>query len=158
MALVGTAISAGGSLMGGIQAQQSADANAAALEQQGVARREKGKYDAEAAQRDLTRNEGALTNRIAGTGVTQDSFSDVMADTIAEGKLAQAAIKWGADREIANLQFQADASRSKGQSALFSGLIGAASAGVAGYGKVTKMDLTSQKSSAGISLFGPFDE
>ncbi len=115
-------ISAASAVMKGVGGALSGFANADALEGQAKARQEKAKYDIEQAERKFQRVQGTAINAAASTGIDMRSFYDVLTDNKSEAALEQAAIKWGADRDSANLKFQASAARTNG---IFSAIGGA---------------------------------
>lgn len=114
---VSTAINVAGSVTKGLAAKQTADTNAAALEQQIAQREEKAKYDVELADRKYRRQAGAVRAAIGSTNLDISSFSDVLADDAAESALEKAAIKSGALVDEKNLYFQAQGQRQAGQNA-----------------------------------------
>jgi uncharacterized protein YajQ (UPF0234 family) len=141
---IGTVVSMAGSVVQGVQGMQAGKANAASLNQQARNREEKAKFDIEQTTRDFTRKQGKTLAVIGGSGVDSRSFSDILADDIAEKNLAVAAIKTGAQADASNLRSQASAAKSQGMGAMIGGLFGAASAGAAGYAKVNKINTAYQ--------------
>lgn len=136
--IAGTVISAGGQMMGGITAYQQGNANAKALNSQAKLREEKGKFDAEMADREFRRQAGVVRARVGSTGIEATSFSDIFADDAAEAALKKKAIKFGATVDANNLRFQASAEKSRGTSALVSGFIGAAGSVASGTYRITR--------------------
>lgn len=137
MMLVGTGISAAGSIAGGISANKTAKANAAALEEQARLRQEKGKYDIETQDRQFRRQQGKVLSAVGASGVSAASFLDILADDAAESALEKQAIKFGADADSSNLKRQASIQRQQGRAAMIGSIFSAAGSLASGYGKVT---------------------
>ena len=125
MMLAGSAVSAAGTLFGGISANKAAREAAAAMEMQAQLRIQQGEYDAEQERREYVRASGTTRANAAASGIDIQSFADVFADDAAESALAQKSIRWGAQRDAANIRAQASDTRTQGRNKLI-GSIGAA--------------------------------
>jgi hypothetical protein len=122
--IAGTAasvVSAGSQVAGSLHAGEMksgiASANARLFDEQAKARIEKGKFDAQTAMRNYSRAKGTALSRIASSGVSAQSFYDVLADDAAEAALQRKAIKYGAQAEADNLRFQAAGQRLEARAA-----------------------------------------
>jgi hypothetical protein len=125
MMLAGSAVSAAGTLFGGISANKASKEAAAAMEMQAQLRIQQGEYDAEQERRRYVRAAGTTQANAAASGIDIQSFADVFADDASESALAQKTIRWGAQRDAANMRAQASDMRTKGKNNLI-GSIGAA--------------------------------
>ena len=111
-------------VVGAMSAKSTADANAAALENQARMRLEKGKFDSEQALNRYNRQAGEVRANVGASGLDIGSFGDVLADAAIEGALERETIKWQAEAEAANLRFQADAAKQQGSMEAFGALLG----------------------------------
>lgn len=107
-------------------------ANAAALRAQAAARESKAVADVAAKEREFVRVDGSARNKIAGSGVSTGSFSDILNDQLTQKELAIETIRWGAKNDVNNLNYQADSAKSQGDQAAIAGYIKAGSAVVGG--------------------------
>jgi len=137
MMIAGTAISAAGTVLGGISSYQTGKANEKALNAQADARLEKGKYDTEQADIRFRREQGKVLAGIGTSGVDARSFLDVLTDDAAESSLEKQSIKFGATVDSNNLRYQGKVQRAQGKAALIGSIFSAAGTVASGYGKVT---------------------
>lgn len=133
LGLIGTAISAVGSIAQGQQAAASADAQARAYEQQAVADQQAAAFEG---QRERRRQELLQANARAQVGASgvalSGSPSEVLAANAREGELDIQAIRYSSQLRQNNLRTQADISRFQGKQAKTAGYINAASSVVSG--------------------------
>jgi len=137
--VVGTAITSGGTLMSGISANKTGQANQKALESQADLREQKGVYDEEQARNRYTRSRGTTIARMAGSGLDLTTFIDVLNDDAAEAATERKAIRFGAQVDAANIRFKGASSAAEGKGALVGSVFSAAGTAFAGYGKATAM-------------------
>lgn len=137
MMVIGTVVSAAGTVAGGISSYQAGNANAKGLQEQARLRELKGKYDVEAADRQYRREQGKVLSGVAASGGTAVSFLDVLRDDAAESALEKAAIKFGAKVDATNLRNQASFAKSQGKAALIGSLFSAAGTAMTGMGKAS---------------------
>lgn len=144
MMTVGTVISGAGTVLGGFSAMKTGRAQAAQLQQQAQLRQAKAQFDSEMVMRRFERNRGSKLAGIAATGISAESFYDVLADDAAEAALEREAIKFGATADVANLQARANDVRAQGDAAFVGSLFSAAGSMASGFGKkyavLTKSD------------------
>jgi hypothetical protein len=112
---------------------QTARVNAAALEQQAQIRLQKGEFDADQAINKYERLAGQARANIGVTGISADSFGDVLADSAMESALEVKAIRWGAAHEAKNLQFQASVQRANAKAAKVGGIFGVLGSALKGF-------------------------
>lgn len=136
---VGTAVSAAGSLASGYMGMQAGKANAAGYRQQAILREEKAKYDSAQAITRFERTQGQAVANIGTTGLSIESFSDVLADSAVESALEVEAIKWQGHAEANNLRFQAATQEYQGKAAMISGIFSAVGQAAGGMGKAMGM-------------------
>lgn len=123
----GMAVSAAGSVMGGMMQQSQAKAQAAAYERQAQMARLQGEYQAQRKQEDIDRVTGEQLAGAASAGVSlEGSPSDVLASTASSGALDTAALRWNAGIQADDLNYQARIARMNGRNAMIGGIIGAA--------------------------------
>jgi len=123
----GMAVSAAGSVMGGMMQQSQAKAQAAAYERQAQMARLQGEYQAQRKQEDIDRVTGEQLAGAASAGVSLDgSPSDVIASTASSGALDTAALRWNARIQADDLGYQARIARMNGRNAMIGGIVGAA--------------------------------
>lgn len=124
--LIGTIISAAGSIVSGAQAQAQANAQARAYEQQAQADSQAAGYEA---QRERRQQELRLANARAQVGASGVAMSgsptEVLVANAREGELDIQAIRYGSQIRQNNLRTQADISRMQGKSAMAAGIINA---------------------------------
>jgi len=126
MMMVGGAVGAAGNLFAGFSAKQTADTNAAALENSAQQRAEKEKFDTERADNRFRRVQGAVIAKAGSTNIDLSSFSDVLADDAKESALEKQAIHVSSQIDQQNLRFQAAGQKAAGKTALISGIFNAA--------------------------------
>lgn len=134
IAVTSAAVGAGGSIMQGMSAKRTADANAAALRVNADRREMKADFDIERTERQFQTQQGALRARIALSGITQGSFSDLIAADASERAMQVAGIEWSAQNDVDNLNFQASAAENQGRNAMTAGFINAAGSVVSSVG------------------------
>lgn len=125
---VSAAVGAAGALHAGRASRKQADSESALYQAQAAARLQKAEFDAETSRRKWVRQEGAVVNRAASTGIDTTNFYDVLADDAQEAALERAAIRWSAKSEAAMLQYQADAAQRRGRDAQTASYFNAAGA------------------------------
>lgn len=123
----------------GIMGSKAASHNSSMLTRQAALRREKGEFDARAAETKYERFRGQTVASIGATGLSIASMGDILADSVMESQLEVNAIRWGARNESDNLLTQASGERAKGQAALIGGVFGAIGAGAKGFGNAMAM-------------------
>ena len=149
-------VQAAGAIAKGVQDSQAARANAAALETQKQARDQKAAFDTEQAGRKFERTQGATRAGIATTGIDVRSFYDVLADNASESALERKAIRYSADVDTANIEYQASAQRAAASNAFPNAVLGVATAAVGAYGRSQTMTyLNAKGSSTGGVVIGP---
>lgn len=126
MMIAGAGLSAAGTLYGGISSNRAAKEAAAALEMQAQLRIQQGEYDAAQELRMHERDLGKKTASAAASGISLESFADVFADDAMESALARKTIRWGAQRDAANLRAQAAATKKQGKNSLIGSAFAAA--------------------------------
>lgn len=132
---VGTAVSAAGTVATGYMGMKAGEANADGYRQQAIMREEKAKFDSSQAITRFQRTQGQAIANIGTTGISIESFSDVLADSAIESALEVEAIKWQGTAEANNLRFQADAQEYQGKAAFIGSLFAAAGQVAGGVGK-----------------------
>ena len=135
--IAGTAVSAAGTIYGGISSKKAADANAAQAEQQAALRRQQALVDIETADRNQRRVMGKTLAAIGTSGVDARSFLDVINDDLQEGALEKIKIKYGGENDAKNLQTGAANTRRAGKAALIGSVFSAAGTAAQGYGRVS---------------------
>lgn len=135
-------IGAAGALKAGSSAKSQADGEAALYRAQAAARLAKAEFDADTAQRKFRRQEGQVQARAGGSGVTLESFYDVMNDDAAESSLERAAIRWSAQSEASMLEYQANAATRRGEDAKTASYYNAAGAVVGAFSPMAKGSMT----------------
>lgn len=133
--VVSAAIGAASSLKAGASAKSQADGEAALYQSQKAARLEKAEFDVATAERKYRRQAGQVVSRAGGSGISLDSFYDVLNDDAEEAALERAAIRWTANSEAKMLDYQSNAATSKGEDAQSASYINAAGAVVSAFGK-----------------------
>lgn len=152
--LAGGLVSAAGTIWGGMESAKIANRNAAQYDEQARLRLEKGKYDVENALNKYERTRGQAFANIGTTGIDPKSFSDVLADSLAESSMEVQAIKFGTRAEVSGLQFQASSQREEAKAAKIGSYFGAAGQVLGAAGKFAS---ASQNPSAGGSAgFSPW--
>lgn len=131
---VGAAISAGGALYSGVQANRQARAEAALYESQGAQRLQKAEFDVETTRRRYVREAGRNQAEAAASGIDVASFSDVFADDAKEFALEVSAIRYSAKSEAAMLKYRADMARKRGKAEQTASYFRAASSVVSAFG------------------------
>lgn len=126
LGITAAVVGAAGSITTGIMGAKSASFNARELDRQAEIRREKAEYDVRQATTKFERLQGQTIASAATTGLSLQSFSDVLADSVMEHALEVKAIRWGGGNEARNLEGQAAGQRYNGQAAMIGGIFGAA--------------------------------
>lgn len=134
LALIGTLVSAAGQVVGGINANNAAKAEAAQLEMQGKEEFAAGQRDAMAKRR-----EGQLLNSrvqslaaASGAGADSPTIVRLMAGTASEAELNAGTAMYGATARRRGAFDRATASRASGQSSLLGSMFGAAGSALGG--------------------------
>ena len=137
LAIAGTAVSAAGSVMGGMMQQSQANARAAAYDRQAQMSLQQGEYQAQRKQEDIDRLMGQQFASVAASGFTLDgSPSNVIASTASSGALDTGALRWNARIQSDDLRYQARIARINGRNAMVGGIVGAAGGLLGGLGKL----------------------
>lgn len=136
LTIASTAITAAGTVVGGISAHQASQAEAGRIGQQAAYRETKAAYDIDAASRNQRRSLGRVTAEIGKSGVDAASFLDVISDDLAEGALERETIRFGGQVDSANMRTSARQVRQGGRMALLGSAFSAAGSAAAGYGRV----------------------
>lgn len=137
--VVSVGLSVGSSLYQGAQAKKRAKSNADVLERQAALRQEKARVDIEQADIRARRQAGARDAIIGTSGVSAESFSDIIDDDLKSAALDKQLIKYGADIDSSNIRMKAAQQRSEGKAALFGSVLSAAGSVAAGYGRVGEL-------------------
>ena len=133
----GRAVSAAGSVMGGMMQQSQAKAQAAAYERQAQMARLQGEYQAQRKQEEIDRLTGQQIASVAASGVTLDgSPTNVIASTASTGALDTGALRWNARIQSDDLTYQARLARINGRNAMVGGIVGAAGGLLGDLGKL----------------------
>lgn len=133
LAVVGTAISAGGSIMQGQQQAALAEAQAGAYEQQAGADRRAASYEITQEQRRQAQAMAAARAQVATSGVTAaGSPTEALSYQAGEFQMDLEAIKYGSQLRQNNLKTQADISRFQGKQAKTASFINAGSNFISG--------------------------
>ena len=161
LGLAAAGVSAAGSLSSASAGAKAHKASAAAFEQQAIMREQKGAFDAQQAIHRYDRNRGQTVASIGTTGLSLESFSDVLADSAVESALEVKAIKYGAKAEADNLRFQAAGQRVQAKTTRQAGTLSAVGtmlgAGAKAYGgapSASTASVFSQPWSATVTKFG----
>lgn len=136
------AIGAYGSIKAGSSAKSQADSEAALYRAQAAARLAKAEFDVDTAHRKFRRQEGQVEARAGGSGITLESFYDIMNDDAAESALERAAIRWSAQSEATMLEYQARSATNRGNDAKSASYINAAGAVVNAFAPTIKGRMT----------------
>lgn len=128
VALGATAVSAASAAYQGQQAKKEADYNAAIMEQNAIAAKNKAAYD-ETMHRERVRK--LLSTQKAQLGRSGISLEGspllILEETVAQGELDALAIRYGGDIEASRSRSAANLSRMQGKSAITSGYVQAGS-------------------------------
>lgn len=158
LAVAGAAGNLVGGIMKGTSEAAAARSNGALLLEQADAREEKAAFDAdtilkkaafdiETSKRESGKKAGAARAVIGGSGFTQESFSEILADDAAEASLSVQAIRYTADldalearyqgsQEAKQLRHQASGQYSAATDALWGGVISGVSGAATSLGSV----------------------
>lgn len=137
LALIGTLISAGGSIVQGISANDAAQTEAAQME-------ERGKEDFAASQREAIdkRREGRLVNSrqqalaaASGAGADAPTIVKLMTDTAGQAEYNAASTMFGGLQRRAGMNDSARARRKEGQAAMIGSVFDAAGTALSGGSK-----------------------
>lgn len=131
-----TAASAGASIMQGQAQKQAADFNARVAEQNAVIARQQGQADAERHDRMTRLRRGAAVASAGGSGVTLDSFDDLLADSAMQEELDRLTIIHNADLAARGFTNTATLDRAAGRQAVIGGYTSAAGALLSGGSKI----------------------
>lgn len=123
--ITGATISAGSSVAQGISANSSARANAAMLGVQQQRRESKLALDLENSDRKFRTHTGAVQQKISVSGLTQGSFSDIIASDATERAMEVETLRWNAQNDVDNIEYQKSSELSRGRSAMAGGIINA---------------------------------
>lgn len=138
--LIGTAVSAAGSIASGQAQKAQADAQAKAYQQQAQQEQLQGQYQADRKQEEINQQIGSQTAQIAASGVgTTGSPTDVVASTASQGSLDRSAILYGAKVRSQNDMYQAQLSKISGRNAQTGSYLSAAGSVFGGLGQMGKM-------------------
>lgn len=133
LGIIGTIVSAAGSIVSGVQQQQMANAQAKAYEQQALADAQASAFEQ---RQERKQQELAAANARAQVGASgvalQGSPTEVLAANAREGELNLSAIRYGSQIRQNNLRTQAEISRFSGKQAMTAGIINAGSGLVSG--------------------------
>lgn len=133
LAIIGTVVSAAGSIVSGVQQQQLANAQAKALEQQALADSQASGYEA---QRERRQQELRLANaraQVGASGVAMSgSPSEVLVANAREGEMDIRAIQYGSQIRQNNLYTQGQIAKWQGKQAMASGIINAGTGLISG--------------------------
>lgn len=122
-----------GSLVSGFQ-QSSADRyNARVADQNAEIAQQQAQQKADAIRRDAVRLRGAQSAAAGASGVTQDSFADVMADSATEAELDALNAIYEGKMSARSYKSQGRAYRSSASDAISGGLVGAGANALSGY-------------------------
>lgn len=129
-----------GSLGSGILGGVSGLMNYKALNAQADLQIQKGEFDAARAADKFRRTQGQAIANIGATGISLDSFGDVLADNVMESALEQKAIMYGAYSAARNLRSQASGALVSAGAAFIGGTFGAAGQYMAGQARALALD------------------
>jgi len=115
LALAGVFLTAFGQYQAGKQDQEVANRNAHIAEQQASAARTKAAFDELQQKKEAKKFKGTQRTRIAKSGVTAESFTDVLMETSRELELDALAIRYGGDLAASQKINEADALRYGGK-------------------------------------------
>jgi hypothetical protein len=143
LGLIGTAVSAGGALMQGQQAQAMANAQAKAYEQQARADSQASAFERnqERKKQDLLAANARAQAGASGVALT-GSPTEVLAANAREGELELGAIQYGSQLRQNQLRTQGAISRFSGRQARAASFISGADALVSGVGRAVKFGQT----------------
>lgn len=128
LAVTSGVVGAAGSLYSGVQQSSAMKANAAALDVQAKAREDKAAFDLERSGVKFAQQQGAARAVMATSGFTTESFSDVLANDVAEAELEKAAIRMGATNDVRSIRTQAANTRSQAGGVVIGSMFSAAGA------------------------------
>jgi hypothetical protein len=153
---VGTLVSAGGSILGGVQAAAGARAEAQAMnirgkQERAAAEREAGRKRQEA-QRVISR-QMALASA-SGGDVADPTVLKLMSETAGEGELQASTLQYEGDSAATGYENQAAALRAQASQSMLSGFIGAGSSILGGFQDWSKYKSGMPSSSGGSYLSG----
>lgn len=132
-----TAISAAGSVMGGMMARSQASAQSAAYKRQANMELLQGEYQAQRKQDEINQLTGQQIAGTAASGVQlEGSPTDVIRSTVSEGAMDVGTIKWNARTASDTLKYKADLSDIEGKNAMAGGIMGGVGSLVSGLGKM----------------------
>jgi hypothetical protein len=153
------AIGVAGAFQAGSSAKNQADGEAALYRAQAAARLAKAEFDAETSHRKYRREKGQVEARASGSGVSLESFYDVMNDDAMEAALERAAIRWSAQSEASMLEYQASAAERRGKDTKTASYINAVGAVVSPFSPLAKGMLTTGASGSvtgGVTMSTPY--
>jgi hypothetical protein len=135
MGLIGGLISAAGSIVGGIAANNQAKAQAKALEVRAGEERAVSQREAirRAKEAKLVMSRGQAVAASSGGGAADTSVVNLMADIGREGKYQSGVALYEGETRGRGLEFDARIRRMEGKQALFAGFIGGASSILNGF-------------------------
>lgn len=124
--LAGTAVSAVGAIQQGNAAKAAADYNAQIAERNAVIARQQGAAAAAKQEREGRIRMGMARASAGGSGVTLDSFGDLLQDSAKQEELDRLTILYNADLQAQSGELSAAGERASGAAAQKAGYIGAA--------------------------------
>jgi hypothetical protein len=141
MMMVGTGVSAFGSLMQGQSQAQSSEYNAAIQRQNAIIAQQQSQAAVEAQQRNAARTIGTMVANYGASGVQVDSGSplDVLADSARMAELDKLTTQYNYQLKAMGYDQQANLADMNAQSATTSSLINAGATAVKGYGQYQYM-------------------
>lgn len=132
---IATVVSTGGSILGGIAANNAAGAEAESMEIEAGQRRAAAQRDAERKRKEaqviMSRQQAVAA--ASGGGATDQTVLDLMARTAGEGELQAGQIQYQGEEAARGLRDNAAARRMQGRQALFSSFIDAGSSALSGF-------------------------
>jgi len=140
MVMASGTMGAAGSLFGGVSSMQAGFANSDLLNRQAALRQEKARVDIEAADIRFRRASGERNAGIGTTGISADSFSDVIDDDLKTSSLEKRLIQYGADVDSANLRMQAKMAKSQGIQRFVGSIFSAGGQMAGAYGKAYSLE------------------
>lgn len=138
--VIGTIVSAGGTIAAGAAQKQSADFQAEQLEQQGMEERAASQRDAQKVRRErdflLSRSQAVASS--SGLGALDETVTDLSGDIVQDAAVSEGMVRYGGEERAKGRRAQAAASRLEGKAAQTGSYFSAAGTILGGVGSFAK--------------------
>lgn len=136
LGIIGTIVSAVGTIAGGIAQKNAADFQAEQLERQGKEERAASQREADRArkERDFVLSRQQAVASASNLGALDETVLDLAGDVAQQGAMNAAMIRYGGEERMKGRQAQAAAARMEGRAAMMGSMFGAAGTIMGGMG------------------------